>query len=136
MADDDFMEGSDATPSQAALDAQLQQKAMIDQAGFLGRIALARTQVSDAVAEGADAVKGRELLGQLDDMAEFPDAGDHAEVYKEFKTFIKGGAASQAAQAPPAAPAPAPKKVNSAASSRWDQERRHSPCPRVAAVAR
>ena len=102
---DDYTDEGEGTPSQQALDAQERQKAMVEQAGFLGRIALARTQVSEAVAEGADATKGRELLGQLDDMAEFPNAGgDNAEVYKEFKAFIRGGAAPSGQGATPVAP--------------------------------
>ena len=109
MADDDYMGEDGATPSQAALDAQLQHKATIEQAGYLGRIALARTQVSEAVAEGADAAAGRELLGRLDDMAEFPSEGDNAEVYKDSKAFIRGGPVAQAPMTPKP---PAKKKVN------------------------
>jgi len=113
MADEtDYAGEGEGTPSQQALDSQLAGQQAIASANYQGRIALAKTQVSEAVAEGADAAQGRELLGRLDDMAEFQTGDDNAEVYKEFKAFIKGGAASQVAQAPPPAPQrrPAPKR--------------------------
>ncbi len=91
MADDDFTQ-SDATPSQAALDSQMKEGNLVAAANYQGRIALAKTQVMEAVQEGADSAAGRELLGRLDQMSEFPESEDAADVYKTFKTFIKGGA--------------------------------------------
>ena len=92
MTDDDYLEG-DSTPSQAALDAQMQQGNLVAAANYQGRIALAKTQVMEAVQEGADSAAGRELLGRLDQMSEFPESEDAEDVYKVFKTFIKGGVA-------------------------------------------
>ena len=113
---DDYTEG-EGTPSQQALDSQLQQGNVVAAANYQGRIALAKTQVMEAVQEGSDSAAGRELLGDLDNLAEFPDAGDHAEVYSRFKTFIKSGAAPVAPPgqgAAPESPAPAPSapKIN------------------------
>ena len=116
---DDYTEG-DATPSQAALDAQIQHSATIEQAGYLGQIGLARTQVAEAVAEGADATKGRELLGRLDDMAQFPSAEGNAEVYKDFKAFIKGG---PVAQSPTPTPTPARRPQSKRYSDMTSEER-------------
>ncbi len=72
---DDYME-DDGTPSQKALDSQLQQGNIVAAANYQGRIALAKTQVMEAVQEGADSAAGRDLLGRLDQMAEFPDSED------------------------------------------------------------
>lgn len=111
MVEEEYSD-TEGSPSQVALDQQLRQSQLIEQAGYLGRIGLARTQISEAVQEGADAVKGRELLGRLDDMIEFPTAGDDSsEVYKEFKTFIKGGTAPVAAPSQPPSP-PRARKPN------------------------
>lgn len=66
----------------------------------------------EAVQEGGNATAGRELLGRLDQMSEFPESEDAADVYKVFKTFIKGGAAPSGQGAAPQSPSPAKKAVD------------------------
>ena len=66
----------------------------------------------ERVQEGGDAAEGRGLLGDLDQLGEFPDLGDPAEVYARHKVFIKGGAApvTPSGQAP--APSPAKQAID------------------------
>ena len=73
---------------------------------------MARSQILDAITDGADSVVGRELLGTIDQMEEFPESGDPAELYKDFRKFVSSQptTAAPAGQAP--TPSPAKKAVN------------------------
>ncbi len=100
---DDYTE--DATPSQQALDSQLMNQKLMQAAQFQGQLGLARSQIVDAVADGADAAAGRELLGRLDQIVEFPDSEDPVALYAEHKAYIRSaGAAPQAAAQSPTPP--------------------------------
>ena len=104
------------TPSQAALDSQQAGKAFLERTRAQGGLDLAKSQIADAVRDGADAARGRELLGQIDEYEQYPDSATPeatVKLYSDHKAFIRSpGAAPQAAQAAPPSPAPAPKKVN------------------------
>ena len=109
MADDDYMEG-DATPSQAALDAQLLNQKIVNAAQYQGQLGLARSQITDAVQDGADAALGRDLLGRLDQLQEFPDSEDPVQLYADHKKFIRSAGA--APQSPSQSAAPAKKVID------------------------
>ena len=108
---DDYAE--DATPSQAALDAQLQNQNIIAAAKSQGELRLARMQVTDAIHGGADAATGRELLGRLDQVEEFPDTEDPKALYLELNKYIRSPGSAPVA---PAGQAPAPSPAKKAAN--------------------
>ncbi len=110
MATDDYAT-DEATPSQQALDSQLAGQKTIQAAQYQGQLGLARSQIQDAVADGADAAQGRELWGRLDQLQEFPDSEDPVELYSAHKKFLRSaGAAPVAPSSQSAAPATPPKK--------------------------
>ncbi len=103
---DDYTD-TDASPSQAALDAQLAGQKAIQAAQYSGQLGLARSQIQDAVADGGDAAVGRDLLGRLDSLQEFgSDMEDPVALYAEHKKFLRSTGAAPSSQ--PSAP---PKKV-------------------------
>lgn len=110
----DFTDDEGSTPSQQALDSQQAGKALLERTRAQGGLDLARTQIAEAVRDGADPVKGREILGTIDEMERYPDTADPesaAKLYNDHKAFIRSpGAASQAAQSP--APTPRARKTD------------------------
>lgn len=97
MAEEDYT-GEDASPSQRLLDQQTQQGDIQAVGNYQGRLDMAKGLVIVEVQEGGNAAEGRRILGDLDQLAQYPDMGDHETVYKDVRKFIKGqGAAPQAA---------------------------------------
>ena len=98
------------TPSQKALDASQRGQEVLGEASRQGQLTLARTQVAEALAEGANKEVGRELLGRLDALAADQGNDDAAAVYAEFKGFISSRRAG-ASQPAPASTAPASRQA-------------------------
>lgn len=112
MADEDYTEDDGSTPSQRLLDAQTQPSDIAKVGNYQGRLDMAKGLVIVEVQEGGNAAEGRRILGDLDQLSEFPDMGDHEAVYKDVRKFIKGQPqASQSSQAQ-ATPSAAKKAVN------------------------
>ena len=98
--------GEEATPSQQALDQQLQGQAQLAAAEHLGRINLARAHVQEVVAEGGDASTARAILGRLDTLLASPEYEDPEEVYREYRQYIRGGVRAPAQASAPSGAAP------------------------------
>ncbi len=103
----DHTEEVEATPSQAALDVQLRQQGSMDASEAAARSrggrAFARGQIMDRIQDGRDRAVGRDLLGRLDQMEEFPDIEDPT-INADFREFVYGAGAASVSQ--PAASAP------------------------------
>ena len=93
--------GEEATPSQAALDQQLQGQAALQRAEAQGRINLARGHIMEAASEGGSTETARELLGRLDVLERDPEAEDAADLYGHYRAFVKGAGRAQPLAAAP-----------------------------------
>lgn len=107
---DDYTE-VEGTPSQQALDSQEAGKALLERTRAQGGLDLARSQIADAVRDGADAARGRELLGEIDEYEQYPDSATPeatTKLYSDHKNFIRSPGAAPAA---PSGQAPAPPRA-------------------------
>ena len=119
------------TPSQAALDQQGEGDQVANALRFQGAIAEARRQIQNRIARGGSKAHGRELLGEIDELAQSGDPDTATRLTQSMDQFIHGGAgvapasqpaAKQAAGARQAAPRPA-----TAASRARDRQRQLDP---------
>lgn len=117
----DYTDDTDASPSQAVLDSRLQGQALLAKASAQGGLSLARSQILDAITDGADSAVGRELLGTIDQMEEFPESGDPAELYRDFRRFVGGQPASGQGAAPVQPPSATPPAARRPSNKRYSQ---------------
>lgn len=129
-AEDDSLADDGSTPSQRELDATVEGDQIANALRWQGQLLEAKRQVQGKVARGGSKGMGRELLGQIDDLAQNYDADAAAQFGKDMDSFIHTGvgAASQPASTPPGTPSGTPSRTPRArpstpVSRRSDNER-------------
>ncbi len=108
MAEDDYAADDGSTPSQRELDATVAGNELANQLRFQGQLMEAKRQIQAKVAHGGSEGLGRELLGQVDDLAQSYDAETAAQFGKDLDSFIHSGSGAAPASQAPASQASTP----------------------------
>ena len=95
-AEDDYAADDGSTPSQRELDATMEGDQIANALRLQGQLMEAKRQVQTKVAHGGSRGLGRELLGQIDELAQNYDADSAAQLGKDMDSFIYSGSGAAA----------------------------------------